>query len=296
MMETSTIPNAAAEHAINQRLDAIDRALLDLLPRTERVTLVTQVEARVRELVASSATAEASLGQPAPCAPAVNAVPSISGAWSLSPLTAPAFLAAVGRRRSRLAITAGLLGIAALVLLLMTPVTYVVVGIVGEIVGEIGAIALLGVHVGAVTLGGIAAVALAISALVILRRRRGALAGHGWAIAGLCIGFLPILGGAAAGLLLAMELGGLPFLITEMTVNSACPAPEATCSTPQPALPPGIDYPLPFVAGPLPTGPAVSLPLAPPEALAYPPIQPTSNEVPASEPETRPEPPGVPEG
>jgi hypothetical protein len=294
-MTASTIPNTAAEQAINQRLDAIDRALLDLLPRNERLTLVAQVDARVRELVAASASPQATFGSAA-CPAVADAALSVPG---VSPLSPPIVLPSARMPRSRLAISAGLVGIAALILLFATPLTYVFVSFVGELIGEVGSIALLGIHIGMVTLGGLAAVALAIVALFGMSRRRGVLAGHGWAIAGLCTGPLPILGGAAAGLILGMEFVGTPFLTTEMTVSGTCPSEAcesspATYAAPCSLASPGVPVPVATMPAHDPQFVPPDLPQIPNPSV-QPPIQPTANEVPATEPETRPEPPGVPQ-
>ena len=40
--------NTVAGDVINQRLDALDRVLLGLLPRNERLAMVADVEAKVR--------------------------------------------------------------------------------------------------------------------------------------------------------------------------------------------------------------------------------------------------------
>ncbi|MGE5191740.1 MAG: hypothetical protein ACM3U2_04515 [Deltaproteobacteria bacterium] len=296
MTTGSAIPNTAAEQLINHRLDAIDRALLDLFPRNERLALVAQVEARTRELVAANAVPDASLAGLTACPAPAEAVKSEPGAWSLPSLTVPSFLERVGRRRSRLALTSGLLGIVALVLLFMTPVTYFVVGFLGEVLGEIASIALLGIHLGVVTLGGLAAVGLGIAALVSLKRRRGALAGHGWALAGLCTGPLPMLGGAATGLILGMEMLGASTTCVQTSYSDDRPT-EACYSIPERTSPPTAASPLPpFVAGPVASVPMEPRAFAAPEPAVHAPIQATAHEAPASEPEARPEPPGVPDG
>ena len=291
MTETNATPHRATEQAINQRLDAIDRALLDLLPRNERLSIVAQVDGRVRELVATSATSDMGIARSATYLTAADAA-----------LTAPIVLPAARMRRSRLAITSGLLGIVALILLFVTPVTYVIVGFLGEILGEVVAIALLGIHVGMVTLVGLTAMALAIAALIILKRRQGALVGYGWAIAGLCTGPLPMFAGAATGLFLGMQFMDFPMIAMQSIVGETCPS-EACDSSPARYAAPATYSPAPSgVPTPLSGDPTEPCALVPPdypvhtEPPVQPPLQSTASESPALEPETRPEPPGVPEG
>lgn len=50
MMSTTT---AATQQIIDQRMDAIDRALLGLLPRPARQTIVAEIESRVKEWAAA---------------------------------------------------------------------------------------------------------------------------------------------------------------------------------------------------------------------------------------------------
>src|SRR5262249_7076405 len=223
MTTANTIPTAA-EQMIHQRLDAIDRALLGWLPRSERLALVAQVEARARELAAGPPADGGDAGT-ANCLELAGAAQPLPGASPMSAIAAPVFSTAC-RRRSGVALTAGIVGIVALVLLFATPVSYLLAGFLGEIIGEIGAIALLGVHLGIVTLGGLAAMGLGMAALISLKRRRGTLGGHAWAITGLCTGPWPLLGGAEVGIILGVEVLG------SMTMSAA--VSEASTSEPVP--------------------------------------------------------------
>jgi hypothetical protein len=101
------------------------------------------------------------------------------------------------------------MGIIALVLLFMMPITYIVVSMTGEAIGEMAAYALIGFNVLAVALGGAAAVALGVAALVRLSRRHSRQIGHGWAIAGLCTGPMPMLIGGLAMIVLVLPTTGL---------------------------------------------------------------------------------------
>jgi hypothetical protein len=117
--------------------------------------------------------------------------------------------------------------------------------------GEVVSISLIGAHLMAVAIGGMTAVGLGIAALVSLRRRKGNLDGHGWAIAGLCAGPVPMLVGG-----LAMVIGGWQLLEVQAFFGepvSAYAAPDATMpstsdnsapddpdATPSSALPPDV--------------------------------------------------------
>jgi hypothetical protein len=240
MSTATTTSNTTMQHLIDQRLDALDHALLGLVPRHDRLALVAQAENRIREHAAANLTAMASFQ-----ASAVGATP---GDWAqsglpagtatfapLKPLMVPAsggMAASPGKRRSRLALSAGVLGIAALVLLFGTPVTYVFVATVGELFGEIVSISLIGAHLMAVAIGGMTAVGLGIAALVSLRRRKGNLDGRGWAIAGLCAGPVPMLVGG-----LALVVGGWQLL----EVQDFFGEPVSAYAAPDAAMPPTSD-------------------------------------------------------
>src|SRR5262245_48547426 len=115
---TTTTTHTTAEQMIHQRLDAIDRALLGWLPRTERLALVAQIEARARELAAGPVL-DGSIAPMANCLELADAAASAPSPSPMSAMAAPAFPTAC-RRRSGMALTAGILGIVALVLLFAT--------------------------------------------------------------------------------------------------------------------------------------------------------------------------------
>lgn len=167
----------------------VDRALIGLLRRSERLRWMAEVESAVRDGSDTSAV----------LADEVAGQPGRRDASDVGPR---------GRRnRSRLALTSGLLGITALALLFLAPVTYLVACLTGE---EMVAYALLGANALALALGGTAAVALGIAALVRLSRRHNRQAGHGWAITGLCTGPVPMLIGGLA--VLCVVLGNTGFV------------------------------------------------------------------------------------
>jgi uncharacterized integral membrane protein len=216
MSTSSTSPNSAARHLIDQRLDALDQALLGLVPRSDRLAVVAQVETRIRELASANPPVELVL-QPMIPQPALPSFSAITPA---------------GRKRSRLAISAGVLGIVALVLLFGIPVTYLVVATIGELFGEIVSMSLLGAHLLAVVIGGLLAAALGTAALITLSRRTERLAGHGWAIAGLCTGPVAML---AAGSVLI--IGGFEMFAAEGFIG----APIAVSEPSDEAMPLNTD-------------------------------------------------------
>jgi hypothetical protein len=311
-MTTANTTPTAAEQMIHQRLDAIDRALLGWLPRTERLALVAQVEARAQELGIADAVADGSV---------------VGNSTCLELAAAPApVVGSACRRRSAMALTAGILGIVALVLLFATPVSYLVAGFLGDVIGEVGAISLLGVHLGILTLGGLAAVALGTAALVQLKRRRGTLGGHAWAITGLCTGPWPLLGGAVVGIILGVELMGsmtMSATVSDASMSEEVPSPaQASYCAPATYAPGASGLPSPGCVPPVPMGvvagglvgsaqvvpsdpeyrpaPVARAPVGPdelpsrPAAPTYVPVEPPTDQAPPFEGPARPEPPAVP--
>lgn len=241
MSTNTTSSSDARQQAIELRLDAIDRALLGLLSRKERLDLVSQIETKLREAAAASPSIDAELAESSH---------GRADAWdkaseaALSSLERSKF-SPRRRPKSRLAVSSGILGIVALVLLIALPVVYFVAMMMGD---EFLTISLLGGHVAAVTLGGLLAVVLGVTALVILNRREGRLFGHGWAITGLCTGPLPALVGGLVALVLGVEL--LPTLsVTPVYTASTVPAPGPTGVPPSyasvPQAVPNMGYPAP---------------------------------------------------
>jgi hypothetical protein len=141
-------------------------------------------------------------------------------------------------------------GITALVLLFVMPLTYLVLATTAEAIGELTSYLLLSGNVIVVALGGAAAVIMGITALVRLGRRQGQV-GHGWAITGLCTGPLPALVGGFAMIIFVLPMmaelasvGDSPsFVVPTMPVsNESC----ATC--PAPVYAPAAGMPAPLVA------------------------------------------------
>jgi hypothetical protein len=250
------------QETIDQRLDALDRALLGLLPRSERLEFVAGVQARLETQPAESLTAtEAALCQPAAVASSVSR----------------------RRQRSATALTAGVLGIVSLALLFALPVTYLIVAAASEAIGELVTYTLLSANILVVALAGGAAIVLGIVALVRLARQRGQL-GHGWAITGLCTGPLPALAGG-----LGMIAFVLP-LMAELADSgvSTVPCATATCYAPAPSDAPPVGMQVQVVANsPYPSAPAQAwapMPLTPsaaPSTYGEPPGLPAASLAPA---------------
>lgn len=227
-----------AQNTIDQRLDALDRALLGLLPRSERLEFVAGVQARLE-------------AQPAESVAAMQ-----DGTATACELTTASSVSR-RRRRSTLALTAGVLGIGALALLFALPVTYLIVAATAEAIGELASYTLLSANVLAVALGGSAAVVLGIVALVRLGRQRGQ-RGHGWAITGLCTGPLPALAGG---------LGLITFVLPLMAEladsgNGTVPCATGACYLSPPSDAPPSGMPVQVVSN-SPYAPAPSQPWAP---------------------------------
>ncbi|WP_254512724.1 hypothetical protein [Anatilimnocola floriformis] len=169
---------------VERRLDELDRLLLGLLPRGERLALVASVEGRVRELGGA-----VDLGRDLP-----------------EVLTATATASTGRRRRSRLAFSSGVLGIVVAAGLLASPVLFIVLSIFGELLGEAFAILLLVLLALLITCGGGLAVFCGGVSILRLARRGQTATGTGWAITGLCTGALPLLIGLVGVLSLGVEL------------------------------------------------------------------------------------------
>lgn len=273
---------AERQRVIDERLDELDRLLLGLLPRTERLAIVTDVESRVK-----------ALGDDAPLAEL--------------PATASAALLArtAGRpaaRRSRVALSSGVLGIVSAGCLLLSPILFIVASVAAEALGEEFTIALMSLFVFVLVVGGGLAVFLGGASIIRLARNGQTKTGTGWAITGLCTGLLPMLLGVGGLLTIGAQLSSsIDVSVTPGAVYSSGAVPvqysQPVGSPPiygQPVewnakVPPGVPMPMlpsapyaPPPSGPamLP-GPPVMLPAAPPApskkpAAPAPPSPPTS--------------------
>lgn len=221
---------------IDRRLDELDRALLGILPRAERLALVATVEARVQVLGdAVSIPRE---------------MPAEVPAAALSPVAARS-----RSRRSRLAFSAGVLGIVAASCLVASPLLLIALSIFGELLGETFSIALFGVLTALVTLGGGLAVCGSGASLLRLARRGQSATGTGWAITGLCTGALPMLIGLVGLLTLMAQFtssqtvevtwnagpaGPVPYQVAQQPYGypAMLPPTQPLSPAPPPALPP----------------------------------------------------------
>ncbi|HEX7379173.1 MAG TPA: hypothetical protein VF278_18775 [Pirellulales bacterium] len=244
-----------AKHAIDLRLDAIDRALLGWLPRHERIEIVGQIETKLRESAGAS-TAGGVLDDIArDRADRHEERLDSAGDRSAIYLRERPFLAR-RKPRSRLALTSGILGIIALTALAALPVTYVVVStIIDDTTLQVS---LLGGHLATVLLGGLLAVALGIAALVLLSRRGGRLVGHGWAITGLCTGPLPLFAGGLMALVVGSQLWG-----SGSVTPAYSTAPVASRPGGYPVNPYSQQVPTPFDGYPIGGNPAPPMPGSP---------------------------------
>ncbi|WP_425616794.1 hypothetical protein NA78x_000449 [Anatilimnocola sp. NA78] len=174
------------QQRIDERLDAIDRALLGLVPRSTRLAITADIEARVA--AAGVDATELSI-------PLAEAVPAV----------ATSRRAATTRRRSQLAVTAGSLGIAGLLCLLAFPVLYILVSILADAIDETIAIGLLSTHALFIAACGASAVVFGVLALIRLSGSSNK-TGHGWAITGLCTGAMPLLIGGTVVVVVGSQL------------------------------------------------------------------------------------------
>lgn len=189
-----TKDGAVSMNLLDQRLDALDRALLGLVSRNERISMVANIEQRFRDQQSDPALLE--ILEPLP---EVNAT---SSAVTSREQSRPP------RRRSRLALSAGVMGIVAVSLMFLLPITYVVIASIGEAIGEVPAIAMIVLNVGAVAGLGMLGAALSLASIVRLSRSKKQTRGLGWAITGLCTSPVPAILG-----LLAMVFFVLPITL-----------------------------------------------------------------------------------
>jgi hypothetical protein len=244
MSTADTKSSSSGEHVIEQRLDALDRALLGLLPRSERLAMVAQVESRVRELTSSDPAAHSvaeTAVEPDVVAGAVSRRASSAGP----------------KRRSRLALSSGILGITALAMLFAMPITYLFVVTIGEDLGELVAYSLLGIHVLAVAVGGLVALIMGIAGLVSLARRKGQMVGHGWAITGLCTAPLPMVFGGLMVLVTGLSL----FAVQSISIQSSTPTNVVSSSSSYSPGPVACGPPVGAYCAPASTPSSLPLPL-----------------------------------
>jgi hypothetical protein len=273
-MAEGILSAAERQALVDRRLDEIDRALLGLLPRTERLEIVASVEARVQALgdaPLSRETAAEATNTPLPTGPRTRA------------------------HRSRLAFSSGVLGIVAVSCLIASPLLLIGLSIFGELLGETFSILLFALLTALVALGGGLAVCGGGVSLFRLARRGQSATGTGWAITGLCTGALPLLIGCVGAVSLLATV--MPAETVQVTWNAsttpvgAVPCAAPGCPMPMMVSPYGYAMPAPLPPGGQPTYSAPSLPAAYPgtELAAQPKAEPTTKPEAEAKPEPKPE-------
>jgi hypothetical protein len=234
---------------VEQRLDELDRVLLGLLPRGERLAVVANVEARVQALG--------------------DGVPVTRESLADVPLsTAIAGSAVTRRRRSRLAFSSGVLGIVVAGCLVCSPVLLVVLSLFGDLLGETFSIVLFGLLTALLTFGAAFAVFCGGVSILRLARRGQTATGTGWAITGLCTGALPLLVGLVGVLCFGAEL--LPTQNVNVTWNVSTEGSPVTTVGPVACSPPTM-MPVPsgYAAGPVAISPDALPPALPAAGPVY---------------------------
>ena len=148
----------SAQVLIDARLDTIEQTLFGRMPRSERLTIVREVESQIHELLAERGVEEASredvlavLGRLDPPEAYISDEEPV-GAERVrrSPVTRPSAVSApIARGRvDRVAITGGILGLCGLVMLIAVAMMYIVVAggklNVGDTLGGILELTVLG--------------------------------------------------------------------------------------------------------------------------------------------------------
>lgn len=197
MTSDKSAANGSECVGLDARLDAIDRLLTGVIPRDDRLAIVGELNGRVRGAIEKAlAAGTLPVGPLHPADDIDGCVPDYAGEWRLA-------RGVTRRPRSKIAVASGILGIAAFALLMGTPVVYMGIGMLGEILEETVVYLGLGAYVLAVLVCGGGAMALSVTALWRLWRRTPGLSGHGWALTGLFAGPIPF----ALASLIALQLG-----------------------------------------------------------------------------------------
>jgi hypothetical protein len=228
-----TTSGLASLEVLDQRLDALDRALLGLVPRSERIELVASVEKRLREKYDADPAA-------------IEAIASAAES-DVAPLGRTSGQGnATTRKRSRLALSSGVLGIVAMGLLMLLPVTYVVIATIADSMGEVPAIALISLNVISLAGTGLLAGILSLAAMVRLSRSTSKKRGFGWAITGLCTSPAPAVVG-----MLAFAFFLVPISVEYVSSNSSHSGQPYVASLPPPLppnMPPALPASMPYSA------------------------------------------------
>ena len=274
-MAEGILSAAERQALVDRRLDEIDRALLGLLPRAERLEIVASVVARVQALGADVSLTRETATE------AITTAPTATGTRTRG-------------HRSRLAFSSGVLGIVAVSCLLASPLLLIGLSVFGELLGETFSIMLFGLLTALVALGGGLAVCGGGVSLFRLARRGQSATGTGWAITGLCTGALPLLIGCVGAVSLIATV--MPAETVQVTWNATTPVGAVPCAAPGCPMqmmvsPYGYALPAPLPPGGQPTYSAPSLPAAYPgtELAAQPKAEPTTKPEAEAKPEPKPE-------
>lgn len=188
---------------MNQRLELLERALLGVVPREERLERVAELEARFQTLLEKEPT----LGNAAPEQEvALGSNGNVSYSAESSATRTQVLASRGGRKRSRLALSAGVMGIASLILLLTSPVLYTMFALFAQSMEFVAITLIIGLVLSIAGLG-LSAVVFGIVSLVKVARSQGKMTGRGWAITGICTGPMPMLAGAAGTLMFVLPIG-----------------------------------------------------------------------------------------
>jgi hypothetical protein len=256
-MAEEMLSAAERQSVIDRRLDEIDRALLGLLPRSQRLAIVADVEARVQGQGDGVSLSRETLAE------------------------APSFAASGVRRRtrrSRLAVSSGVLGIIAIGCLVTSPILLIGLSAFGELIGEEIALAMFYLAAMLIGFGGILAVSLGGVSLLRLAGSGHSTTGTGWAITGLCTGALPMLVGLVGLLSVASSIESPNTVEVSWNAGPAAPPQYAQPGT-MPTMPTMQPVPSPYGSpvpayAPMPMTAPSNYP--PPESWSTPPQLPSA--------------------
>lgn len=183
---------------LDERLEQMDQLLFGLLPRAERLSMVAGLESRLQTLLAADLNLEQAAAKrlERPDLPTGN-VANSRQQLPIAKIVSP-------KKRSRIALTAGILGLVALLMLLLCPVVYGLLVPLASMVSEEFAMLLLIAALGILVFTALGSTILGFVGLVRLLINSEKSQGYGWAITGLCSGPLPLLAGSYV-LLMVLE-------------------------------------------------------------------------------------------
>jgi hypothetical protein len=206
---TTGVLSGSLQTLVDSRLDTIDRMLLGRVPRQDRLAIVREVESQIFDLLGEREGQDIDrddvLAVLARLDPPEAYLPDVEGEAQAEPL-APRRPAAhrAGRASTapkgdpRVARASGILGLSALGLVMLSPLIYLAVGLIGSGASEAVLFLLCFGVLGLIFVGGVLGLVLGIYA-----RLSGV-----WAVVGVVTSVLALLFSFAAGALLLLELMG----------------------------------------------------------------------------------------